>query len=113
MLLGTSDSLVHRTMMLVCVVNGALAGLVGVFLAWLTGWAEAVFASDNHSPVFFLCFSVGFSLALIVMSVVCSAVDTVVVGFAEAPAELQMNHPNLYEEMTTAWRKVYPDECRF
>jgi hypothetical protein len=44
------------------------------------------------------------------MSVVASAVDTVIVCFAEAPAELQLNHPHLSNQMVQAWRLVYPEE---
>lgn len=44
------------------------------------------------------------------MSVVSSAVDTVIVCFAEAPADLQQNYPHLSNQMTRAWRKVYPQE---
>lgn len=44
------------------------------------------------------------------MSVVASAVDTVIVCFAEAPHEFQMNYPQLSEQMVEAWRRTYPQE---
>jgi hypothetical protein len=45
------------------------------------------------------------------MSVVASAVNTVIVCFAEAPREFEENHPQLSMEMRSAWRQAWPDEC--
>lgn len=49
-------------------------------------------------------------LSLLQMSVVSSAVDTVIVCFAEAPADLRTNYPHLSDQMVRAWRKTYPQE---
>jgi hypothetical protein len=45
------------------------------------------------------------------MSVVGSAVNTVIVCFAESPAEFEQNHPHLSAEMRGAWRQAWPAEC--
>ena len=45
------------------------------------------------------------------MSVVGSAVNTVIVCFAEAPAEFEANHPELSREMRMTWRQAWPVEC--
>jgi len=42
------------------------------------------------------------------MSVVSSAVNTVIVCFAEAPREFQQNHPQLSAEMCEAWQNAWP-----
>jgi hypothetical protein len=42
------------------------------------------------------------------MSVIGSAVNTVIVCFAEGPAEFQRNHPRLSEKMRAAWLQAYP-----
>jgi len=47
------------------------------------------------------------------LSLVDSSVNTVVVCFAEGPAEFEQNHPKLSSEMREAWMKVYPSECGF
>lgn len=47
------------------------------------------------------------------MSVVSSAVDTVVVCFAEAPNDLRLNYPLLSDQMVRAWRRVYPSEFHY
>jgi len=41
------------------------------------------------------------------MSVIDSASSTVVVCFAEAPLELERNHPDHSEEMNKALRRIY------
>ena len=108
-----TDNLVSRVLLLVCMVIGALTGLVGLLLNRATGWANSSLGEHAHNAVFTLCFVLGFSLAMILMSVVHSAVDTVIVCFAEAPMEFQTNHPALCQQMMTAWQQVYPDECGF
>jgi hypothetical protein len=46
-------------------------------------------------------------------SLVSSAVNTVIVCYAEAPAEFQQNHPQLSEQMRISWRQAYPVECHY
>lgn len=53
----------------------------------------------------------GFLISSILMSVVGSAVNTVIVCFAESPAEFEQNHPHLSAEMRAAWRQAWPAEC--
>jgi hypothetical protein len=84
-----------------------------MLLAKITGWATAALGEDANASVFFIGFFIGLSLAWIAISVVYSAVDTVIVSFAEAPGELETNHPALSQQMITAWRQVYPEECGF
>lgn len=50
----------------------------------------------------------GMVLSGIVMGVVSSSVDTVIVLFAESPAEFKMNHPMLADEMETSWAVAWP-----
>ena len=99
--------------MLSTLVIAGLTGLVGMLLAKVSGWSSSVFGEDNLAAVFFICFLIGLSLAVILMGVVMSAVDTVIVSFAEAPSEFETNHPALCQQMMTAWRQVYPNECGF
>jgi large-conductance mechanosensitive channel len=51
---------------------------------------------------------VGFVFSSILMSVVGSAVNTVIVCYAESPAEFQANHPQLSAEMRAAWILAWP-----
>ena len=108
-----NDNLVQRTLTLVSVVIGALSGFVGMLLAKATGWASTIFGENSDGIVFLVCFIVGISMASILMGVVLSAVDTVIVSFAEAPVEFETNHPALSQHMIEKWRAVYPNECGF
>ena len=80
---------------------------------------SCIFIIVDHSsfnPLVFHCsfsFLVGLVISSIMLSVVDSSVNTVVVSFAEAPAEFEQNHPELSSEMRDAWMKVYPTECGF
>jgi len=53
-------------------------------------------------------FLIGLVLASILMSVIGSGVNTVIVLFAEAPAEFQANYPELSNKMREAWQDAYP-----
>jgi hypothetical protein len=111
-----TDNLIHRSLSLVSIVIGALSGVIGMLLAKATGWTSTIFGSSSSSSdgiVFSVCFLIGVSMAFILMSVVLSAVDTVIVAFAEAPAEFNTHHPALYNNMIEKWKLVFPDECGF
>jgi hypothetical protein len=98
---------------IVSVVIGTLSGLLGLSLAKATGWATAALGENSDGLIFFLCFLIGVSMAFILMGVVMSAVDTVIVCFAEAPSEFDTTHPALSQNMMLKWREVYPNECGF
>jgi hypothetical protein len=42
------------------------------------------------------------------MSVIASAVNAVLVLFAEKPMEFQSNHPELSRKMREVWSQIYP-----
>eukprot|EP00529_Nitzschia_sp_RCC80_P015534 CAMPEP_0113489562 /NCGR_PEP_ID=MMETSP0014_2-20120614/26592_1 /TAXON_ID=2857 /ORGANISM="Nitzschia sp." /LENGTH=696 /DNA_ID=CAMNT_0000383301 /DNA_START=46 /DNA_END=2136 /DNA_ORIENTATION=+ /assembly_acc=CAM_ASM_000159 len=114
-----TDDLIHRTISMVSIAIGAMAGLFGMLTARATGWATAALtadgidsnSTDGMNMVFLACFLIGFSLAGILMSTVLSATDAVIVCLAEAPQPFQENHPGLASDMIQKWRAVYPDEC--
>ena len=71
----------------------------------------------HFSPSFPICHnSVGFVIGLvlsgIVMGLLSSAVDSIIVCFAEAPNEFAESHPSLAQEMQTAWSAAWPEEFR-
>ena len=55
------------------------------------------------TPVFFSIYH------SILMSTIASAVNTVIVCFAEAPAEFEANHPELSRKMRETWLSFYPN----
>ena len=50
----------------------------------------------------------GYSMCAVLFSVVSSAVNTVIVCYAEAPNEFEANHPVLSEYMRDAWNRAWP-----
>eukprot|EP00934_Nitzschia_sp_Nitz4_P001440 Nitzschia sp. Nitz4//scaffold253_size28098//9209//15122//NITZ4_008141-RA/size28098-processed-gene-0.22-mRNA-1//1//CDS//3329544300//1440//frame0 len=103
-----TDDLVHRLLVLVCFVVAAMVGFVGMILEAWTGWASPIFGETSKFPVFAVCCTIGYSLASVTMSTVVSGVNSVMVCYAEAPAEFESQHPALYQEMAAAWHSVYP-----
>jgi hypothetical protein len=105
-----NDNLVVRVLTLVSLMVGASTGVVGLLIvsvrpSWVAEWG-----SSGTALAFFLPAMIGIAMSHVMMSVVVSAVDTVVVAFAEAPLEFERNHPGLSSQLVAAWRLVYPEE---
>lgn len=99
-----NDQLVGRSLGLLQFWIGVVSGAIGVLLGLL-------FSVD---PVIggFSGFILGLILSNILFSVVNSAVDTVVVCFAESPTTLRLNHPpEISQRLFDTWKEVYPSEC--
>lgn len=105
-----NDDLVSRVLIIMSFVIGILTGCVSLVLAKLHPGLIIEFGSLGQIIAFLLPLFIGTSMSLIVMSVVSSAVDTVIVAFCEAPMEFERNHPGLHRQMTTAWSQIYPEE---
>lgn len=56
-----------------------------------------------------LGFIIGLVLSSILLSTIGSAVNAVIVCFAEGPAEFEANHPELSKKMRETWLQFYPD----
>ncbi|KAL7536103.1 hypothetical protein ACHAXR_006920, partial [Thalassiosira sp. AJA248-18] len=73
------------------------------------GWFDN---SPNPTSVSATCAGLGFVAGLvlssILMSTIASAVNTVIVCFAEGPAEFEANHPELSRKMRETWLEFYP-----
>ena len=63
-------------------------------------------------PSYSVGFVIGLVLSGIVMGLLSSAVDSIIVCFAEAPNEFAESHPSLAQEMQTAWSAAWPEEFR-
>lgn len=107
-----TDDLTDNVLFMISVGIGLLTGLVGLTIAKLD---QNLFANmnveDPASLGFLLGLLVGFVMSSILMGVVSSAVNTVIVCFAESPREFEVNHPQLSMEMRDAWRRAWPEEC--
>ena len=115
------DDLVTRVMLWMSLVLAGGTAVVGVVLATLwqpLRWWTSTETADGSSAVWHhatvaagVTFVLGWALAQLLLSVVASAVDTILVTFAEAPLDLERNHPGLHRLMVTTWQQAYPD-CR-
>jgi len=101
-----ADNLVGNALFLVSLVVGGLTGGVGIAIAATPILDDA--AGNATLITFFIGFLVGLVICSVLMSVVGSGVNTVIVLYAEAPAEFQQNYPELSNQMREAWQKVYP-----
>lgn len=108
-----TDNLISNVLSLFALLIGCLTGCVGLVLneinpSWFDGYKGAAMG-----VAFGFSFLIGLVISSILLSVVDSSVNTVLVSFAEAPAEFEENHPELSSAMRDAWREVYPAECGF
>jgi len=108
-----ADDLVSNVLFLFTLIIGGLTGCVGLVLnetnpEWFEGYEGGAMG-----VAFGFTFLVGVVIASIMLSIVDSAVNTVLVAFGEGPAEFEQNHPELSAEMHEGWRKVFPDDCGF
>jgi hypothetical protein len=100
-----TDQLVVRTLQLSATMVGVSTGAVALLMGPSLHWSKLV--------TFAIPALLGGTLSYILfLSVVGAAVDSIIVLFAEAPLELERNHPGLYRQMVTAWSQLYPDEFR-
>ena len=102
-----ADDLISNVLLLVSLIVGGIIGALAVVIEKSSDLFED--AGGNATVLaFFLGFIIGLMVCSIALSTIGSAVNAVIVLFAEAPAEFQQNHPQLSERMRSAWSLVYP-----
>jgi Plasma-membrane choline transporter len=102
-----ADDLVGNCLLMVSLVVGGIMGGIGAVIAKTSDLVDG--AGGNSTLIsFFLGFIIGMVITSILMSTVGSAVNTVIVLFAEAPTEFQQNHPELSTQMKQIWNEIYP-----
>jgi len=104
-----ADDLAENVLFMMSTLVGLLTGAVGFIVASLDGNIFADLGFDSPGGIGFVFgLLVGFVLSSILMSVVASAVNTVIVCYAESPREFEVNHSQLSAEMREAWSLAYP-----
>ena len=108
-----TDDLADRVLLMMSIGVGVLTGLVGLLVGSVYPGLLEDFGVEDGGGVTTVAFVVGFFVGLgfcsILMSVVGSAVNTVIVCFAESPAEFEANHPVLSRELRSAWVEAWPE----
>mmetsp|Transcript_28842 Transcript_28842/g.64639 ORF Transcript_28842/g.64639 Transcript_28842/m.64639 type:complete len:560 (+) Transcript_28842:126-1805(+) len=107
-----TDNLAQGVLGMVSAAVGLLTGLISLVIASSRGM---VFGDELGASAasFFVGFVTGMVLTNTLLTLVSSAVNTVVVCYAEAPAEFQTNHPALSDEMRGAWRQAWPVDFKY
>ncbi len=107
-----TDNLAQGVLGLVSVAIGLITGLIALVIANTRGM---VFGDElgASAAAFFVGFVTGAVLTITLLTLVSSAVNTVIVCYAEAPREFETNHPKLSHDMRTAWRQTWPEEFRY
>lgn len=103
-----ADDLVDRALFLVSLIVGGVVGGIGVFIESQSDWLDDTNIESPGAIAFVLGFFIGLVMCSIMLSSISSAVNTVIVMFADAPAEFDRNHPEHAAEMKSTWRELYP-----
>lgn len=56
-------------------------------------------------------FMIGVVISSIILGIIESSVNTIIVLFAEAPHEFDINHRQLSQQLRNTWREAYPGIC--
>lgn len=108
-----NDQLIYRVLTWMSLIMGALTGLVGVAMVQACPRILRGVDPDAEGWVAFcIGLVIGGVLSNILLSIISSAVDTVLVCFAEAPLEFALAYPELSECMEQAWHTAFPGEFR-
>ena len=102
-----TDNLVDSTLGMVGLGVGVLTGICALLAA--LGLGMDLSASHFAGPLL-IGFLIGLVLCMTLFSVISSAVNTVIVCFAEAPHEFHSNHRQLSDNMHAAWRQAWPND---
>jgi len=100
-----ADNLVNRLLGIMALTIGLLTGVCTLFAAFVV---EEFESQNGWMPYGFVVgFFVGLTLSCIFMGLLSSAVDAIIVLFAEAPAELMDSHPMIAQEMSQTWSDAW------
>ena len=104
-----TDNLVFRALFLCNLGIGSVCGLVTSIVCKFV-IAPTLSEGDDFplSVYFFVAFVIGLLISNVALFPVESAVRTVIVCFAESPAEFDEHHPDLSEMLKAGWSEAYP-----
>lgn len=102
-----ADDLVGNVVILTSLVTGGFMGGIAVALETSTDWFQNV-PADAQIFAFLIGFILGTAITAILLSTISSGVNAVIVMFADAPAELERNYPDISSNMRAKWMEVYP-----
>lgn len=102
-----ADNLVNRLLGIMSLTIGLVTGVSTLFAAFLV---EEFESQQGWMGIGFVVgFLVGLILSGVFMGLLSSAVDAVIVCYAEAPKELEESHPTIAQEMSQTWSEAWGD----
>lgn len=101
-----TDYIVDRVLTLVSSLIGVAVGAFAALISYAVGL-------DLEEFAFFLGLLIGFILTAVLLSVVSSAVNTIIVCYAEDPGSFDTNHFELSNRMRQSWRVAFPDDFNY
>ena len=127
------DDRVGNALLLVSLIVGGIMGAISLIFVATTDWFDSA-GSGAKAVAFFIGFCIGLAVCSILLSTVASGVNTVIVmvscakwylrihkksfywicsptlpiKFADSPAELQQNYPEISQKMRRIWGELYP-----
>jgi hypothetical protein len=102
-----ADDLISNVLLLISLIVGGVMGGIAAAIAATTSLLKDAAGEDAYAG-FVLGFIVGLVICSIALSTIGSAVNAVIVLFADAPREFQANYPDLSNRMRTIWSEIYP-----
>lgn len=106
-----ADDLVGMALGMVSLVVGLITGAIALIYEDQTSWFDEYNAAGGTNPEilsFILGFVVGLVICSVALTAVASAVNAVIVLFAEGPAEFEANWPELSRKMRDAYEEAHP-----
>ena len=118
-----NDCLVHRCLNMIATIIGLICGVIALIMVQSNpSWASPSLLLGNNNGgdkdglgsfvhfAMIVGFLYGVLIAKSIFKPILTAVDTVVVCFAEAPDDFTAHYPQLSRRMREAWRATYPSE---
>ena len=106
-----ADDLVSYVFFFLSLCVGGLCAAIGYGIG--EGQKDWFIDSPDPSSASAACAGLGFVIGLVLssllLSTIASAVNTVIVCYAEGPAEFEANHPELSRRMRETWLEFYPN----
>jgi len=101
-----ADNLVNRLLGIMSLSVALLTGICTLFAAFLI---EEIESKDSSwiGIGFVVGFFIGMILSGIFFGLLSSAVDSIIVCYAEAPKELEESHPDVAQEMSQTWTDAW------
>ncbi len=104
-----TDTLAQSVLTLVSVAVGLITGITCLLFSYTH---NMVFGDElgASAAAFFIGFTTGLVMTSTLLSLVSASVNTVIVCYADAPAEFKVNHPKLSDDMQAGWATAWPDQ---